>query len=341
MDRRCRACGVESGHIHQHREQAIVDTRLGQVEKVRGQCGRCGATWTCQPKGMKPHQQRSLRVMALNVLLYALGLSYEAVAAVLTALGAPESDTTVYRDVQAAGTRAQRLHQRGVRQVRIAGIDGTGQRVAAPGDAHSEDVLMVVDVGTGELVEVRLLDEEDVQAIAQLIEERQHRYGIQEGVSDEKDSYESAIEPHHHWLCTAHFKKAKRRRIHNLRQMVTSERMQRDLETLDGLLRDPPPDGAQRAFALAQHYRRARAPGKGEKASPSTQLKRLALDISDRWPRVWHFTNNATQRAIGRYLKIRSRSMRGFKVTDHIPRFVHLRAWIEEAGQRVPLAVLL
>lgn len=41
-----------------------------------------------------------------------------------------------------------------------------------------------------------------------------------------------------------------------------------------------------------------------------------------------------------RSLKTRSRSMRGFTVTEPIPRFVHRRAGIGEEGQRVCLATL-
>jgi hypothetical protein len=55
-------------------------------------------TWTCQPHGLKAHFQRSQRIRAFNILLYALGLSFEAVATVMTSMGAAESDTSVYRD---------------------------------------------------------------------------------------------------------------------------------------------------------------------------------------------------------------------------------------------------
>ncbi|MCS6805054.1 MAG: hypothetical protein NZ823_07915, partial [Blastocatellia bacterium] len=72
VDRRCPTCQRASGHIHQREERGVVDIRLGRVLKWRMQCGRCGRTWTCQPEGIKAHSQRSQRVRALNVLLYAL-----------------------------------------------------------------------------------------------------------------------------------------------------------------------------------------------------------------------------------------------------------------------------
>ncbi len=53
----------------------------------------------------------------------------------------------------------------------VAGIDGTGQRLATPSHPHSEDVVMVVDVGTGHWLEVRLLEEDDAEAAKPLIRE--------------------------------------------------------------------------------------------------------------------------------------------------------------------------
>ena len=81
----------------------------------------CHLTWTCQPDGLKARFQRSQRVRALNLLFYALGLSYEATAQVMTALGAVESDTSVYRDLVGAMGSVKALHRRGRRQVRVAG----------------------------------------------------------------------------------------------------------------------------------------------------------------------------------------------------------------------------
>jgi hypothetical protein len=92
-------CNTASGHIHQKRLLSVTDTRIGQVFKLRMRCFRCRATWTCQPDGLKAHFSRSQRIRALNILFYALGLSFEAVATVMTSLGASESDTSVYRDL--------------------------------------------------------------------------------------------------------------------------------------------------------------------------------------------------------------------------------------------------
>src|SRR6185436_8301889 len=98
-DRLCPLCNTASGRIHQRRLLPVSDTRLGCVTKLRMRCSTCNRTWTSQPQGLKAHFQRSQRLRAFNILLYALGLSYQAVSTVMTSLGAAESDTSVYRDL--------------------------------------------------------------------------------------------------------------------------------------------------------------------------------------------------------------------------------------------------
>lgn len=119
VQRTCPYCQHPAAVIHQQRPAAITDTRLGQVGKLRMRCRHCRRTFTLLPTGLSPHAQRSQRVRALNLLLYALGLSYQATAQVMTALGAAESDTSVYRDVVSAFAAVKRLHQRGKRKVRL------------------------------------------------------------------------------------------------------------------------------------------------------------------------------------------------------------------------------
>lgn len=80
--RTCPGCNTPTGLIHQSRRLSLTDTRIGSVTKVRLRCRSCHKTWTCQPDGLKPHFHRPQRVHALNILFYALGLSFEAVSTV-------------------------------------------------------------------------------------------------------------------------------------------------------------------------------------------------------------------------------------------------------------------
>jgi hypothetical protein len=277
----------------------------------------------------------------LNILFYALGLSFESVATVMTSLGAVESDTSVYRDLIDSMQAVKDLHKRGHRKVRVAGIDATYQRLAQPQQARHQSTIFVVDFSDGQLLEVELLDEDDGQAIAALIKDLEAKYQIDLWVSDEHRSYDQAIAADRHLLCTAHFKRAKLRRVKELKAEVRSERMKRDLEALEELLTDPPEHGQQLARQIYQRQTRVKRPAKGKRASPGSRLKALAREIYEKWERVWQATNNPTERAIGLCLKIRSKLMRGFKVAEHISGFAQMRAWVYEQGDRIELGRLL
>lgn len=340
-DRLCPQCNSLTGHIHQRRCLSVCDIRIGSVTKLRMRCPICHLTWTSQPEGLKAHFQRSQRIRALNILFYALGLSFQAVATVMTSLGALESATSVYRDLIESMASAKRLHKRGRRKVRMAGIDATYQRLAQAHNPHHQSTIFVVDFSDGQLLEVELLDEDDAQAVAALIKDLEAKYGIEIWVSDEHRSYDQAISQERHFLCTTHFKKNKLRRIKELKEEVRSEGMKKDLETLEGLLKQPPVDGQERARQIYIKQRRVKRPAKGKRASPVSKLKALAREIYEKWERVWQQTNNETERAIGLCLKIRSKLMRGFKVDDHITGFARLRGWMYGQGGRIELGSLL
>jgi hypothetical protein len=233
------------------------------------------------------------------------------------------------------------LHRRGRRRVRVAGIDGTYQRLAQPGSPRRESLLFVVDFSDGCLLEVEAIDEEDADAVAALIKDLEAAYGIETWVSDEHQSYAQAIPQERHWLCTTHFLKNKLRRVRELQPQARSERMQGDAQELEALLRAPPVDGKQRARHLYARQRRVKRPKKGKPLSVAGKLKQLAREVYEKWDRVWQATNNATESAIGLCLKIRSKLMRGYKVADHISGFARLRGWMYEQRERVELGCLL
>jgi len=353
VSRRCPHCARNGGRIHQRRMQRPVDTRLEQVEKIRMRCAFCRKTWTCQPKGMKAHFSRSQRVRALNVLLYALGLSYRSVAAVVRSLGAEESETSVYHDVVQSGTKAQELHDRRVARltgsVGMVGLDGTGQLLAEPGNSHSEGLMFAVDFGEGRLLQFELLDEGDAEGLQEFVDDLRERFGVEEWVGDDHGSHRGRFGSDVYWICTAHFKKAKKKRLRQLRDAAESkdsrvkepERFLRSVDALEQLLEEVPEDGEKRAFDVYRHWRDARAPTEGERASPEWSLKQLALEISEKWRWAWSYTNNMTERAIGRLLKIRSKTMRGFKKPENIVRFVHLCDWMTGGPVRLDLAEVL
>lgn len=117
--------------------------------------------------------------------------------------------------------------------------------------------------------------------------------------------------------------------------------MKKDIEALEGLLKDRPEDGQELARQIYQRQARVRRPAKGKRASAGSKLKALAREIYEKWDRVWQTTNNQTEAAIGLCLKIRSKQMRGFKIAEHISGFAKMRGWMYEQGDRIELGNLL
>jgi hypothetical protein len=64
----------------------IVDGKYREVIAWRYECGKCGFTLRVYPQWVS-NKQISKRVMGMAIMLYVLGLSYDAVEIVLTSLG--------------------------------------------------------------------------------------------------------------------------------------------------------------------------------------------------------------------------------------------------------------
>jgi hypothetical protein len=131
-------------------EKAIRDLNDDQVKSFRCRCMRCNRTFRVYPQGISRAQQ-SDRLKAITVLLYALGLSYGAVADFLTALAVAVSKTTVYNNVQEAGiasrSRQQAAVARGGKRA-VIGSDGTYVKVKG----EKVGVQVVVDDQSGDLL---------------------------------------------------------------------------------------------------------------------------------------------------------------------------------------------
>ena len=90
----------------------LRDPKHPQVTAQRFRCLKCDRTFRVYPTGVSnAHQSDTLK--GLSVLLYILGLSYQGVADLLEALQYPLAKSTVYENVQAAGSRAIQLRRHG------------------------------------------------------------------------------------------------------------------------------------------------------------------------------------------------------------------------------------
>src|SRR5512139_125966 len=78
-------CGGQHFHLMQEVPKPVRDTVYREVTARRYQCWRCGRSFRVYPHGISD-DQTSARLKGLAVLFYVMGLSYGAVALVLTAL---------------------------------------------------------------------------------------------------------------------------------------------------------------------------------------------------------------------------------------------------------------
>ncbi len=346
--RHCPRCHSLRVHHHGWRWRPIRDWTYPSVRLLRLRCAACGATWTVYPEGVMPGSRFSLRAEQLMVLLYVLGLSYRATAAVMSGLGVRVAPSTVLNFVQAQGVREelyrQRRHWQGRVKVRRIGIDGTGVPMA--GDQQDPGVVVVVDEATGVGLWVEAVDEQDTQALAQMLEQVLTTFEPEEVITDEGSAYPAALEratahskrvPQHR-LCTAHFRRNKVGRLRRLRRTAQKRGwglVVMELRALEALLKRSPPevwgDFARRLLRLVQ---KARPPTPGQRASWYYRLRMLLLEMSEKAPQVSGVTNNRTEQLIGRSFKIRTQSMRGFKRRDNRMRFLQLALAVDERAQR-------
>jgi len=339
INRTCPSCGHKKMHVHeQHRNRSIVDWRLDTVHQVRVKCPRCKKTATCRPNGIRPGLHRSGAVVGFGVLLYALGMSYESVAAAMCALTGHGSKTGVYRDVVAAGGAAQAMHAaRSGFAVRVAGVDGTGQKMKG----GSCGVAFAVDAEGQVLLEVELVEEDNPRQVRRFLKKLCRKYNIKCVITDEHDSYEKAMQSPaidaEHRLCQAHWKKSKQQRIKSLRSQAAERKWSqcvRDLDALRRLIKDDPPNALARLQKIHNRYISHPPPPPGEQWSLGYHVRMLTLHLLDKWRRIGidtQPTNNTAERMIGLSLKIRSKTMRGFSKKENIIRFVHLAAHLRES----------
>ena len=140
-------------------------------------------------------------------------------------------------------------------------------------------------------------------------------------------------------LCGANWKKSKQRRISALKRHASERGWSRYLHDLDELRRivaTLPSDAVERIYSIHRHYLKHRPPGGGATWTRGYPMRMLTLHLLESYRKLstshnsrWR-PNNATERAIGLWLKICSTIMRGFQRTANILPFVHLSAYLCE-----------
>jgi hypothetical protein len=366
------------GGQHFKRRQAVTkplrDTKLDAVAAHRYGCVRCGRTFRAYPPGVS-RAQTSARLRGLGVLLYLLGLSYGAAALTLEALGHPLSKVAVYDAVQAAGAKVPGLRRDAVRlpvgRRLVAALGADLTSVKCNGEWLTVGVS--VDALGGAALTVDVLDSGEAADLVAWLAEVAAAVGAELLVSDDADGFKTAADAAglSHQVCKAHV-------VRNTEAWVA--RMEPALaEDADGSLalirvgpdqavadarallrlvrqRDPTPEAAADLRAIHRRYQGAPPPRKGEAAGLAYRLRLFSLDRWQLWDRLTRYrtwatadgevldgTNNATERAIGWWVKERYRSMRGYQRKASVLNVSRLIAWAGNGlqGHGVDLALVV
>jgi len=369
-----RGCGGQHFKLRQVVAKPLRDTKLAAVEAHRYGCVRCGRTFRVYPPGVSP-AQTSARLRGLGVLLYLLGLSYGAVALTLEALGHPLSKVAVYNAVQAAGAKVPGLRRDAVRlpvgQRAVAALGADLTSVKCQGEWLTVGVS--VDALGGAALTVDVLASGEATDLIAWLAEVAAAVGAELLVTDDADGFKTAADATGlaHQVCKAHVVRNTDAWVERMAPALAADadgslaligadpaQAVADVQTLRRLVheRDPTPGSAQELRALHQRYQGAPPPAKGEGASLAYRLRLFSLDRWNLWGRLTRYrtwttadgerldgTNNATERAIGWWVKERYRSMRGYKRQASVLNVSRLVAWAGNglAGSGVDLALVV
>lgn len=291
----------------------LRDPQLEEVEVRRFRCCGCGRTFRHYPEGVGPADQ-SQRLQQLAAICWVLGLSTRIVTGVLGAFGISLCHMSVWRDVQALAEAVSLPAP--PRGVRVLGVDGFYASIKG----QDSGMVLAVDMGSGDPVALARIDEKDRPALFAWLAALKEALGVEVLVSDDFNSYSTAAErlALDHQICRFHYLRWVRRLLNRLQKQL-DEAWDPLLDEVRLLLEELPPEGGHRLYEL---YRQVKAPPRiyNQPMHPLARLQKLLLRLSDNWRSYRLFleegdvpaTNNATERAIGRW-RIRSRSVRGFK----------------------------
>lgn len=362
-------CAGRHFKLHQVRcDKRLRDLRHERVRAQRYRCLTCQRTFRVYPNGVSTAQQ-SNRLKALSVLLYVLGLSYQGVCDLLEALGHPLSKSTVYHNVQGAGTRAKALRQQWVKRqagsVQAMGIDFTHVKCVG----QDTIVAVATSILSGAPLDFDIIDDESAETIQTWVRDLAEHLQVAVLVSDDADALKTVADELglEHQLCRAHVN----RNVHDLIGALgtkalthpdpvpdgaglTVAQLLDDLQQLEAIITGLPNDGQTQLDHLAERYQTAPPPSTGHKASMWYRMRLLTLDWSENWSRLARFqtwrgthgetldgTNNVTEQVIGQRIKERYRTMRGYQRDASILNVSSLIGWIAMQGADYNLGELI
>ena len=351
--------------LHQGRcAKQLLDPHHDEVNAQRYQCLSCKRTFRVYPQGVS-RAQRSERLKGIGVLLYVLGLSYGGVEDALLAFGWAGSKSSTYRDVQAAGEAVHRIRQaQGQRKVQVVGADTT----FVVCNREQVTIAVGVDALTQTVLEIELVDSESVESLRPFVEGLVGTFEVEVLLSDDQDSYKQLADDLalQHGICRAHVNRNVAALVADLAERalerpdpqppgvaISIDEFLADLEYAQLLVVFRPLTGNEQLRQLYQRYQAAPAPTPGGRATMWYRFRLALLRWWNRWSRLtldqeWRGpggrrldgTNNATERAIGWWIKERYRTMRTYKRRQSILNVSRLIAYLGSNSDTLALANL-
>jgi transposase-like protein len=341
-------------------DKALRDPSYDEVKSHRHRCLKCDRTFRVYPPGVSEAQQ-SDRLKAITVLLYLLGLSYGAVSDFLLALGVTLSKTTVYDNVQEAGVQSRSRQQaavaRGGKRV-VIGSDGTYVKVKG----EQVGIQVVVDDQSGDLLDLEIVNSENTDEVREVVERAAAQVGAKVLVSDDLDVYKGVADEAglDHQICRSHVKRNVDEWAQSVMEQLkkneprpkgvdsSAERLQKDVETIQQMVRERPPDAPDQLEDMYDRYMAAPMPKKGQRHTVWYRMRMRVTRLWENWTRLTldqrrddlDGTNNSCERLIGWWIKERYRTMRGYKRTESIRNVATLTARIGVRSGRYDMSEL-
>ncbi len=346
-------CGGRTFHVRQEVSKPLRDTVYHEVQVPRYQCLKCKRTFRVYPEGTS-RAQTSQRVKGLAVMLYLLGLSYGAVSLALDGLGISLCKSRVYDAVQEAAKHVPGLKRDQVfAGVKTPALGGDLTGVKCKGEWLTLGIT--VDAISGLALTIDALSAADSKALAEWIEPIAKSVGATILVTDDADGFKTVADEVgvQHQVCKAHVLRNTDTLIERYQPLVAKDadgslkaigvspqQAAADLERLGELVRSRQREQAPELESMHRRYLEASPPQEGEHQTLAYRLRLLFLDRWNLWPRLTRYrkwkgpkeetldgTNNASERAIGWWIKERYRSMRGYKVPENAVGVSRLLAW--------------
>ncbi len=348
-----KGCKGRRFRFHQAVTKAVRDTQYAQVIAHRYQCLTCQHTFRVYPRGVSG-SHTSQRVKGLGVMLYLLGLSYGAVSLVLEALGVYLCKSRIYDTVQATAERVPGLKRQAVFEgIRTPALGADLTSVKCKGQWLP--LGLTVDPTSGLVLTVDQLSGEDAETLKDWMAPIAAAVGAEILVSDDADGFKIMADKLglEQQVCKSHVKRNTEALIESLQPKVakdedgslaaigvSAEQAVADLERLGALIRSRRPEEEADLESLHTRYLAATPPAKGQSSSLAYRLRLLFLDRWNLWSRLTRYrtwrgpdgqildgTNNASERAIGWWVKERYRTMRGYKRPKSAVNVSRLLAW--------------